>query len=127
MRTVRYKTSWSYLGSGTKREEELVDFVLDILYLMEGTGVVPPLHVLNEVLSKGSTGGGMGPGTSWKPFKLPPNEYSELVEALCALDVIKAKVKHPYIRFNEIIVDDELDQSEDYIQWLRASTLKHKK
>jgi len=125
MRTIRYKTSWSYLGPGSKRQEKLADFILDVLYLMEGSGVIPPLHVLNEVLQNGRSGGGMGPGTSWRPFRLSQEEYAELVSALLDLDVAEAKKVHPYVRFNKIVLDNDLEQAENYIKWLQVVTLKY--
>jgi hypothetical protein len=121
MRTVKYRTSWSYLGSSTKRTQPLIDFVLDILYLMENTGVVPPLVVLNTVLRSGGTGGGMGPGTTWKPFEISESEYAELVNALRILDVVQARQQHPYVRFEQVIIDPELDLCTDYLDWLQRS------
>jgi hypothetical protein len=80
MREVRYKTHWSYLGPAIKRSAPLSEFVLDIVYLMGSDGVIPPFHILNEVLQSGGNNGGMGPGTSWRKFKIKEAEYQELVE-----------------------------------------------
>jgi hypothetical protein len=57
MRTIKYKTHWSYVGRGIKREGVLTDFLLDVLYLMEDTGVIPPLAVLNQVLLRNAPAG----------------------------------------------------------------------
>jgi hypothetical protein len=121
MRTIKYRTSWSYLGSSTKRVQPLTDFVLDILYLMENTGVVPPLVVLNTVLRSGGSNGGMGPGTTWKPFEISESEYAELVNALRTLDVAQARQHHPYVRFTQVIIDPELNLCTDYLDWLQRS------
>jgi hypothetical protein len=125
MQSVNYKTHWSYGGQGVKRKALLADFILDILYLMEIKGVIPPLHILNEVLLKGGNTGGMGPGTSWRPFSISENEYKELVEALLQLEVSEAKKIHPYIRFEKVTVDQDLHQKTTYLEWLEAITAKY--
>ncbi len=127
MRTVKYRTSWSYLGPSTKRAQPLTDFVLDILYLMENTGVIPPLIVLNTVLRSGGTGGGMGPGTTWKPFEISEPEYTELVSALRTLDVAQARQHHPYMRFEQVIIDPELNLCTDYLDWLQRAHQKYRR
>src|SRR5262245_23511520 len=124
MRTVSYRTHWSYTGS-TKRQGTLVDFVLDILYLMEETGVIPPINVLNQVLQSGGDSGGMGPGTTWKPFQIDEPEYEELVQDLLHLDIVSARESHPYIRFERVVVDPELNKCTDYLDWLKKSHEKY--
>jgi hypothetical protein len=116
MRTVTYRTYWSYLGS-SQRKESLLDFVLDIFYLMESTGVIPPFVVLNQVLQTGGYNGGMGPGTTWRRFKIKEAEYEELVQALLNLDVEQARAAHPYVRFSKVILDPDLMQCTDYDDW----------
>ena len=125
MRDVSYTTYWSYGSSGVKRKAPLVDFVLDILYLMENNGVIPPLHVLNEVLQGGGSNGGMGPGTAWRPFSIKEAEYKELVEALLQLDIVEAKKSHRYMMFQKVIVDESLHQCSTYHDWLRAVATKY--
>jgi hypothetical protein len=125
MRTVRYKRHWSYLGPATRVQGSLVDLVLDIPYLMEHTGVIPPLPVLNEELRSGGDSGGMGPGTTWKPFEITEIEYAELVDALLALNVNEAKQEHPYILFERPIVDEELNIYTSYGEWLRRVSQKY--
>lgn len=127
MRDVSYKTSWAYAGSGVKHKAPLVDFILDILYLMDNSGVIPPLHILNEVLKRGTTGGGMGPGTTWRPFSIKEDEYNELVAALLNLDIIEAKKTHRYVMFHKAIVDDTLAQYSTYPAWLSAVAAKYRK
>jgi hypothetical protein len=127
MRMVTYKTHWAYMGPAGQRREPLFDFVLDIPYLMDGSGVIPPFHVFDEVIRRGGDNGGMSPGTSWRPFKLKETEYPELVEALLALDVAEAKKKHPYLTFERVIVDETLHQHPTYIDWLNAAAAKYPK
>lgn len=125
MREVRYKTHWSYGGAASKHKAPLAELVLDILYLMETNGVIPPLHVLNEVLLQGGDNGGMSPGTSWRPFSITAIEYEELVEALLNLDVAEAKNIHPYITFRKVVVDDTLHKCSTYLEWLFKVTNKY--
>jgi hypothetical protein len=125
MRVVKYKTHWSYAGKAVKREATLTDFVLDIPYLMNDTGVIPPFDVLNQVLVTGGDNGGMGPGASWKPFTLSRSEYIQLREELLKLDILEAKIQHPYISFSNVIEDAELDEIIDYREWLKVSFQKH--
>ena len=125
MREVSYKTHWSYAGAGVKHKAPLSEFVPDILYLMGSSGVIPPLHVLNEVLLSGGGNGGMGPGTSWRRFSIKEAEYQELVEALLRLDVAEAKKTHPYIYFERIIIDETLHETANYLGWLQAVSKKY--
>lgn len=125
MRMVRYKTHWAYTGPAISRREPLSAFILDIMYLMEMHGVIPPLEVLNEILEKGGNNGGMGPGTTWRSFTITDDEYDELVGALLTADMLRIKQNHPYVRFESIIVDYELREIKDYRSWLKASFDKY--
>ena len=126
MRNISYKTHWSYTGT-VKRQGTLVDLILDILYLMEESGVIPPLVILNQVLQSGGDSGGMGPGTTWKPFQIDQSEYEELVQALLNLDIESSRKSHPYVRFERIIVDPELNTCTIYLDWLTKSHAKYSK
>ncbi|MCC7446720.1 MAG: hypothetical protein IT324_04850 [Anaerolineae bacterium] len=125
MRVVKYKTHWSYFGPAVKRQEPLVEFVLDIPYLMASYGVIPPLHVLDEVLQEGGDDGGMSPGTTWRPFKIKKEEYEELVQTLLNLNVDEARKKHPYVRFKRVIIDKALNQKLTYREWSAAVHAKY--
>jgi len=127
MRIVKYKTYWAYAGRGIDRQAPLSEFILDIVYLIGSDGVIPPLHVLNEVLQGGGNSGGMGPGTKWRPFKIKAAEYTELVDALLSLDVLEAKKSHPYVYFDEVLIDEELDTCSDYNDWLKKVSDKYRK
>lgn len=99
---------------------------MDIFYLVNVKGVIPPLAVLNEVLQQGSSGGGMSPETAWKPFTITEDEYAELVETLTTLNLIEAKKHHPYMSSIErIIVDDELNECAEHLDWLRRLVRKY--
>lgn len=126
MREVHYKVHWSYGSRGSKRKAPLAEFILDIPYFMAGNGVIPPLHVLNEVLLQGGDDGGMGPGATWELFSIGESEYHELVEALQNLDVTAIKKKHPYVSFESVIVDEMLHQSSSYGDWLKRVSAKYR-
>ncbi|MFN8374801.1 MAG: hypothetical protein U0694_18220 [Anaerolineae bacterium] len=96
----------------------------DIPYLMV-QGVIPPLQILNQVFGKGGDSGGMGPVTSWRPFKIDEAEYKELVEALLNLDIIEARKTHPYATFQRITVDESLHQIKNYHEWLGVVSTKY--
>lgn len=126
MRKVKYRTYWGstdYFWRG--RKNFLSEFVLDILYFIENTGVIPPLAVLNEVLQGGGDTGGMSPGTKWKSFNISEAEYAEMVEALLVLDLVAAKKKHPFVIFERVIVDPEFNEITDYTTWLGRTCKKY--
>lgn len=62
-------------------ENSLLAFVYDIPYF-GACGVFPPFHLLNQLLRRGGSQGGMSPGATWEPFELSPEEYRDLVEAV---------------------------------------------
>ena len=108
-----------------ERQGTLMELVLDIPYLMEESGVIPPLIVLNQVLQSGGDTGGMGPGTTWQPFQIDPEEYAELVQALLHLDVELVRHVHPYVTFKQVIVDPDLDSCTEYVRWLENVHTKY--
>ncbi len=127
MRIVDYTTYWAYADPGVSRRERLDDFILDMVYFIDGLGVIPPLHVFNQVLLEGGDVGGMGPGTAWEPFSISAEEYQELVETLLKLDVEEAKKKHPYVNFDKVIVDETLHGAKDFSEWLDAAVAKYRR
>ena len=122
MREIKYLRH-EFHHKAEKRLEPLQYFVLDIPYLFI-TGVIPPLTVLNGVLGRGGSDGGMGPGASWEPFTLTETEYTELVEELLTQDTTVAA---KYARFvpKELQEDVSLHHHSNFIHWLRAAKVKH--
>ena len=60
--------------------------VLDLLLALPvPLDFVPPLAVINDLLSKGNINAGMSGGASWKPFSIDQAEYEELVEEMLTL------------------------------------------
>lgn len=124
-RQIKYTIYWSYLGPGVKRQGRLSDLVVDIPYLMDATGVIPPLAVLNQVLRAGGDQGGMGPGTKWRPFSIGTMEYDELVAELRAMEPAKIRDEHPYIDYQQAIVDADLNDCSDLIAWMTKRRAKY--
>src|SRR5688500_14780777 len=62
-------------------ENSLLAFLYDIPYF-GACGVFPPFHLLNQLLLRGGSQGGMSPGATWEPFSLTPAEYRDLVNAV---------------------------------------------
>ncbi len=127
MRRVDYTTYWAYADPGMPRQAPLLDFVLDIVYFIAGLGVIPPLHVLNEMLQDGGNNGGMGPGTMWQPFTISLEEYQKLVEALLNLDGKQARKVHPYVTFDRMVKDETLNACKDLAEWQDAAAKKYLK
>lgn len=72
-------------GEGPWECAPLDEFILSTLgfvYALKYFGIIPPLHVLNEVLESGCDDAGMDGGARWKPFSVSKPEYEELVENL---------------------------------------------
>jgi hypothetical protein len=117
MRKVKYKTYWAYASRGVEREGTLLDLILDMLYFIEDSGVLPPLHVLNEQLQAGGNNGGMGPGTTWRRFKISLAEYEELAAAWLNIDPQQERAQNPYVRFKKAIIDVDLHDAADLREW----------
>jgi hypothetical protein len=122
MREIKYLRH-EFHHKPEKRLEALPHFVLDIPYLFL-SGVIPPLTVLNSVLSRGGGDGGMSPRASWEPFTLTEVEYSELVEELLTLNTADAK-KHARFVPRDLQEDLTLHHHSEFIHWLRAAKEKH--
>jgi hypothetical protein len=122
MREIKY-TAWEFHHDPMKRSAPLPYFLLDIPYLFI-TGTIPPLAIINSILSKGGGDGGMGPGTSWEPFTMTEAEYREVVEELLTVPVDQMK---KYARFvpRELREDPEHHHHHDFRGFLKAAKEKH--
>jgi hypothetical protein len=90
MREVTYKLHHPYAPT-VKKRAVLPHFLMDIPYLVAGSGVVPKLPALNERLSTGGNPGGMSMGVTWRPFQITPEEYVELVDYFLTADIDELK------------------------------------
>jgi hypothetical protein len=84
-------------GTGTNigtKQGTAKDLLLDIPYLLnmprelrrEGHGVIPPLEVINDILSSGREDAGMSGGCKWEPFQINENDFYKIVSELTAED-----------------------------------------
>ena len=125
MRTVSYERLEFHQDGPEQREAPLAEFVLDVPYLVM-FGVIPPLHVLNEVLSGGGGDAGMSPGARWDPFAIDDDEYSELVAGLLALDLrdVAASDRARFVP-DALIVDHGAADSRNHLEWMARITAKY--
>ena len=107
------------------RQASLPVFLMDVPYLLV-RGVVPPLHVLNEILQSGGRDGGMGPGARWTPFSLTNAEYAALVADFQrawrdAMDTDDARFVPEALR-----IDPALADAPNFETWMMAVCSKYK-
>jgi hypothetical protein len=128
MRSVMYKryeyTSARVGDENTVHTGSLLTFVHDIPYF-DACGVFPPLHVANQIFSRGQAGGGMSPGTEWKPFTISEHEYEMLVQAVKLTPISEIK-PHARYAFLPLKFDHTFDDISDWRDWLVAVCKKHR-
>lgn len=107
MRIIKYKRYWFFNQEPVEITGSLLDLILDVPYLMNIHGVIPPLWIVNFELKRGGSKGGMSIGTAWEPFEIDEKEHSELVKSLLSLSAEEYK-KHPLVTFSKIIFDESL-------------------
>jgi hypothetical protein len=66
------------MGGEFPERGTVADLLRAIPYLLSAQ-IVPPLHVVNDLLAKGSDDAGMSGGCKWEPFQLSQPEWEELV------------------------------------------------
>jgi hypothetical protein len=89
-------------------------------------GIIPPLHVLNAYLATGGTNGGMGPGTTWKPFTITADEYTDLIAYLRGLDIEAIRPQHPYLYAKTLQVDPSFDHCTTFAAWIHETSEKYR-
>lgn len=96
----------------------LLDFILDIPYLVSRSGIIPPRHVMNEVLKSGGGNDGMSPGAIWESFELSEDEYDELAHALESADMnsLKLSGKSRFIP-DDLIIDYRFHRAKNFDDW----------
>ena len=75
--------------------------------------VVPPFHIINELLVSGKDEAGMSGGCEWKPFILLDDEYDEIVEELMTSPNFQCEI------------DLELNEIKTSAKWRRAVHKKY--
>jgi hypothetical protein len=83
-------------GSLRLKEGTVKDLLLSIPYLLnahiplqrrvKGTGVIPPLKIINEILTTGIDSAGMSGGCKWEPFQINEDIFKQLLAELTADD-----------------------------------------
>jgi hypothetical protein len=80
MRNVRF----TVLGGADGSFEEhgtVSDLLSSVPYLLSAR-LVPPRHVVNDLLEKGGSDAGMSGGCTWDPFQITEQEWNDLVQDL---------------------------------------------
>ena len=123
LRCVSY-VRHEYPGRASKREDSLLVLVYDIPYF-GACGVLPPLHLLNELLLSGGSQGGMSPGATWQPFSLSEQEYRNLVTAV---RTVAPKSLRRRARYTDLpyAFDASFDHHRDCARWISAECAKHR-
>jgi hypothetical protein len=81
MRTVRFEVLPAVSDETALREGTLADFLESVPTVLQ-FGVIPPLHVLNNLLQRGSIDAGMSGACRWEPLLVDTTNWSELRAAL---------------------------------------------
>ena len=125
MRTVTYERLEFHQDEPEHRTAALAEFVLDVPYLT-CHGVIPPRHVLNEVLSSGGGDAGMSPGAVWEPFSISEDEYTTLVADLLELDLhdIATSGRGRFVP-KTLFVDSEVTEPKTHLEWITEITAKY--
>lgn len=71
-------------GCEQEVKDDLVNLLLDIPSLFF-LNYVPPIAVLNDVLSSGGRDAGMSGGCTWQPFALDETDYGAVINRLKAM------------------------------------------
>jgi hypothetical protein len=81
MRTVRFEVLPAVGDETVSREGTLSDFLETVPTVLQ-FGVIPPLHVLNDLLQRGSIDAGMSGACRWEPLVVDSTDWSKLRAAL---------------------------------------------
>lgn len=125
MRDIRYRQSEYLMPWKWRRQRPLYRFILEIPYALYFS-VVPGLAALNDVLRKGSAGGGMGTGLYWEPFEATEDDYREVTEAWRTFDlrsVLRYRIEDiPDLSF---VFDAEILAIPRHLDYLKRSREKY--
>lgn len=119
MRDVKFRV---FPGTGAAmpswEHASLDEFLLEtpvFVYELKVFGVIPPIHILNEILTTGKYDAGMGGACEWRPFEINMSEYAELV--------LELTTNPDHI----IIEDEELKKKLNFRKWHGALLSKYAK
>lgn len=105
------------LAGEKERESSMSEFMLEAPGLIP-LGIIPPLHILNEILSLGQIGGGMSPGCRWSAFEINKRQYDELVSDLQNRSPDDLMGRSYPIRSGRVIIDESLAHCNDFVEWI---------
>ena len=124
-RCVNYRKTEFLVPWTHRRRADLHLFILAIPYGLYDA-IVPSRDALNEVLSKGRAGGGMGTGLIWEPFSLTDAEYTDVIDQWRALDWrTTPRFRRRMIPEGGFIFDDEILAIPYHLDYLRRSRAKY--
>lgn len=127
MRIIRYKQSEYLMPWKWRKKKPLHRFILDIPYALYYS-VVPGRDALNEVLRRGSAGGGMGTGLYWDAFEISEEDYREVVDAWRSFDLRSVLLFKPEdIPDLSFVFDEEIMAIPCHLDYLRRSREKHER
>ena len=124
MREIQYEQWECHQEAPERKVAPLWVFVYDVPYLAP-CDVFPPLHILNQIFSFGRLGGGMGPGTVWKPFQISEVEYRQLLGNVLNPDRGKLELLARF-HVQEMFVDPALEHIVGHSEWSEAAANKHR-
>lgn len=125
MRTIQYKSTLYLVPWKFRHNEEIHRFILDIPYALYYS-VVLSRDALNEVLRRGSAGGGQGDGLIWNGFEVDQAEYEEILCRWKTTDLRSVlKFKKSDIPDLSFIYDEEIMAIPQHLLYLRRSREKY--
>lgn len=125
MQTVRYKKTEYLMPWKWPKKNPLYRFILDIPYALYFS-VVPSREALNEMLIRGSAGGGMGSGLIWQPFEISPDEYESVLAAWREFDLRKVlRIRERDIPDLNFVFDEEIMGIPHHLEYLKRSREKY--
>jgi hypothetical protein len=71
------------VGGSARKHGTLVDLLDAIPYLLSAR-LIPPVHVVNDALRRGTHDAGMSGGCQWEPFEITQSEWADLADTLAA-------------------------------------------
>jgi hypothetical protein len=75
--------------------------LVDLLQAMPGlrsADIVPPLDIVNDMLSKGREDAGMSGGCEWEPFAITQSEWDEVVTSLTSDGAMRFEQPPDWVR-----------------------------
>ena len=72
------------IGGEFPKQGTVAELLSEIPYLLTAR-IVPPLHVVNDLLAKGLDSAGMSGGCEWEPFQITASEWEDLASHLMSL------------------------------------------